>query len=203
MTMKLICFLISAFFVFPVFATRIMQGPAFPWYDWYMIAYRGPNSIHTRYFDFYIQNVSSIQQTLKITCEFRNLSHTIGDWSGVFTPLQSTFMDGGASVSQNKYVKSSVVIQPNELITIGCGVNYSSQQDMGVNHRDVHQRGTLLTSIEITEDRGALVAYLNSRTENGGISGAPAPSLKNDGEVTEGMLRNISKTFFYNGGRAF
>jgi len=201
--MKLICFLISVFFVFPVSATRIMHGPAFPWHDWYMMAYQGPNSFHTRGFDLYIQNVSSIQQTLKVTCEFRNLNHNIGSWGGNFTPLQVTTMDGGTNTGTNKFFISNVVIQPNELITIGCGVNYSSQENMALNHRDIHQRGTLLTSIEISEDRGAVVAYLNSRTENWSSSGGQPPVLKNDGEVTEGMLRNISKTFFYNGGRAF
>ncbi len=203
--MKLLLMIGMCFLVFPVFAVRTMQGPPFPWHDWYMIAYGGPSSFHEKAFDLHIQNVSSVQQTLKVTCEFTNLVHQIGNWNAApaepFTALQTaTMSNNAANLGSNKFEVASLVIQPNEVIKLTCSVMYASQQHMQEFYRDDHQKGILINSIEISEDRGAIVVFVNSRTEN---YGTPPPKMDKDGAVIEPMLRNISKTFFYNGGRAF
>lgn len=187
-----------------VFASRTMQGPPFPWHDWLMIAYQGPNSFHQKAFDIYVQNVSNVAQTVKLICEFKGLENGMGQWGGVtYTPLQVTEMGGGTSIGTHKFQRASVSISPNEVVKFICQVNYSAQQNMGTNYRDHHQKGILHTNIEVSEDRGAIIAFINSRSENGSTGGAAGPLLKDDGAVNEAMLRNISKTFFFNGGRAF
>lgn len=207
------------------FAGRTLIAPAVHWHDWINIPFAftgaGIDKPYSKSVEITVTNVGSSPQTITVVCIPSGFSYS-GNSPDVISfgvNVDGSGVAGGSAYASGTPLQYQITgLTQGQSSTFSFFALYYVAAGAPIVPDAIHLMGTYGCTFNISDDRGAITAVMNTNYENRGITldiVSARPDLEyfltsypfTSGSVSmtaiSSMLRNVGRTYQINGGRPF